>query len=93
MGVLTMENDKIFMMIKDSILVFSPLKETDIKIDSNLSGDLALDSTDRLELVLDLEQKLDISIPTEDYSWCNTIEDVVLLVKQIQAQNTKEAIK
>ncbi|WP_280157507.1 acyl carrier protein [Priestia aryabhattai] len=55
-----MENDKIFMMIRESILVFSPLKETNIKIDSNLSGDLALDSTDRLELVLDLEQKLDI---------------------------------
>ena len=43
-----MENDKIFMMIRESILVFSPLKETDIKIDSNLSGDLSLDSTDRL---------------------------------------------
>ena len=88
-----MENDKIFMMIRESILVFSPLKETDIKIDSNLSGDLSLDSTDRLELVLDLEQNLDISIPTEDYGWCKTIEDVVLLVKQIQAQNTKGAIK
>ena len=88
-----MENDKIFMMIRESILVFSPLKETDIKIDSNLSGDLSLDSTDRLELVLDLEKKLDISIPTEDYGWCKTIEDVVLLVKQIQAQNTKEAVK
>ncbi|AMM94665.1 acyl carrier protein [Peribacillus simplex] len=88
-----MENDKIFIMIRESILVFSPLKETDINLNSNLSGDLALDSPDRLELVLDLEQKLDISIPTEDYSWCKTVEDVVLLINQIQDQNTKEAIK
>ncbi|MCK2019391.1 phosphopantetheine-binding protein [Peribacillus frigoritolerans] len=88
-----MENDKIFIMIRESILVFSPLKETDINLNSNLSGDLALDSPDRLELVLDLEQKLDISIPTEDYSWCKTVEDVVLLINQIQNQNTKEAIK
>lgn len=87
-----MENDKIFIMIRESILVFSPLKETDINLNSNLSGDLALDSPDRLELVLDLEQKLDISIPTEDYSWCKTVEDVVLLINQIQDQNTKEAI-
>lgn len=50
-----MENDKIFMMIREFILVFLFLKEMDIKIDSNLFGDLLLDLIDCLEFVLDLE--------------------------------------
>ena len=79
-----MKHEILLEVIRESITSFTSLKREQIQLDSNMSGDLALDSAERLELVLDMESRLGISIPTEDYSWCKTIEDVITLINQIQ---------
>lgn len=68
-------------VIRESLISFTSLTKEQIELESDLSGDLCLESVDRVELVLNLEEKFEVTIPPEEYSLCETIKDVINLIK------------
>lgn len=77
-------------VIRETLISFTSLTKEQIELGSDLSGDLCLESVDRLELILNLEEQFKVTIPPEEYSLCETIEDIIKLIK---VEKQKQEVK
>jgi acyl carrier protein len=56
-----------------------------LKAEQNLTADLGIDSPRALELLCDLEEQFNLEVPEDAVGKIETINDILQLVKQIQA--------
>ncbi len=79
--------EEIFNTIKDILVKDFDVKESKIKIDSNLVEDLDLDSIDAVDLVVKLQTIIDRKVDPEDFKQIRTLQDVVDAVEKIVNNN------
>ncbi|CAM3958156.1 acyl carrier protein [Mesobacillus zeae] len=72
-----MSKDEILRILKEKIVSYTPLKEEDIHIHSDLRDELNLDSADVLEMTLFIEEEFNLYMPDEQFDSIRKIEDVV----------------
>ncbi|MGR2824665.1 aminotransferase class I/II-fold pyridoxal phosphate-dependent enzyme [Acinetobacter sp. 1124_18A] len=67
---------------------------SDININMSLSGDLGLDSLNQVELLVFIERRLKISINPDEYSYVNSLMDLLNLInKEAGTQEGQDSLK
>jgi acyl carrier protein len=61
------------------------VEESQVTLDASFTADLNADSLDTVELIMEFEKEFGISIPDEDTSKINTVQDVVAYIENLQA--------
>jgi acyl carrier protein len=61
------------------------VEESQVTLDASFTADLNADSLDTVELIMEFEKEFDISIPDEDTTKINTVQDVVDYIEKLQA--------
>lgn len=61
------------------------VEESQVTLDASFTADLNADSLDTVELIMEFEKEFGISIPDEDTSKINTVQDVVAYIEKLQA--------
>ena len=61
------------------------VEESQVTLDASFTADLNADSLDTVELIMEFEKEFGISIPDEDTSKINTVQDVVDYIEKLQA--------
>jgi acyl carrier protein len=85
-----MSREEILNILKSKIASYTPLKEEDIHVHSNLKDELNLDSADVLEMVLLIEEEFGLYMPDDLFDSIQNVEDVIEYIeKNYQPQLTK----
>ena len=61
------------------------VEESQVTPEASFSADLNADSLDTVELIMEFEKEFGISIPDEDTSKINTVQDVIAYIEKLQA--------
>ena len=61
------------------------VEESQVTLDASFTADLNADSLDTVELIMEFEKEFGISIPDEDTTNINTVQDVVTYIEKLQA--------
>ena len=61
------------------------VEESQVTPDASFTADLNADSLDTVELIMEFEKEFGISIPDEDTTKINTVQDVVAYIEKLQA--------
>jgi acyl carrier protein len=61
------------------------VEESQVTLDASFTADLNADSLDTVELIMEFEKEFGISIPDEDTTKINTVQDVVTYIEKLQA--------
>ncbi|MBQ2291921.1 MAG: acyl carrier protein [Paludibacteraceae bacterium] len=61
------------------------VEESQVTLDASFTADLNADSLDTVELIMEFEKEFGISIPDEDTTKINTVQDVVDYIEKLQA--------
>jgi acyl carrier protein len=61
------------------------VEESQVTPNASLTADLNADSLDTVELIMEFEKEFGISIPDEDTTKINTVQDVVAYIEKLQA--------
>ena len=61
------------------------VEESQVTPEASFTADLNADSLDTVELIMEFEKEFGISIPDEDTSKINTVQDVVAYIEKLQA--------
>ena len=61
------------------------VEESQVTLDASFTADLNADSLDTVELIMEFEKEFGISIPDEDTTKINTVQDVVAYIEKLQA--------
>ena len=61
------------------------VEESQVTNEANFQTDLGADSLDTVELIMEFEKEFGISIPDEDTTKINTVQDVVAYIEKLQA--------
>ena len=61
------------------------VEESQVTLDASFTADLDADSLDTVELIMEFEKEFGISIPDEDTTKINTVQDVVDYIEKLQA--------
>ena len=61
------------------------VEESQVTLDASFTADLNADSLDPVELIMEFEKEFGISIPDEDTTKINTVQDVVTYIEKLQA--------
>ena len=72
---------KVIAIIVDKLGV----EESQVTLDASFTADLNADSLDTVELIMEFEKEFGISIPDEDTTKINTVQDVVAYIEKLQA--------
>ena len=61
------------------------VEESQVTLDASFTADLNADSLDTVELIMEFEKEFGISIPDEDTTKINTVQDVIAYIEKLQA--------
>ena len=61
------------------------VEESQVTLDASFTADLNADSLDTVELIMEFEKEFGISIPDEDTTKINTVQDVVAYIEKLKA--------
>ena len=61
------------------------VEESQVTPEASFTADLNADSLDTVELIMEFEKEFGISIPDEDTTKINTVQDVVTYIEKLQA--------
>ena len=61
------------------------VEESQVTTEASFTADLNADSLDTVELIMEFEKEFGISIPDEDTSKINTVQDVIAYIEKLQA--------
>ena len=61
------------------------VEESQVTPEASFTADLNADSLDTVELIMEFEKEFGISIPDEDTTKINTVQDVVDYIEKLQA--------
>jgi acyl carrier protein len=61
------------------------VEESQVTPEASFTADLNADSLDTVELIMEFEKEFGISIPDEDTSKINTVQDVIAYIEKLQA--------
>ena len=61
------------------------VEESQVTPDASFTADLNADSLDTVELIMEFEKEFGISIPDEDTTKINTVQDVIAYIEKLQA--------
>ena len=61
------------------------VEESQVTLDASFTADLNADSLDTVELIMEFEKEFGISMPDEDTTKINTVQDVVAYIEKLQA--------
>ena len=61
------------------------VEESQVTLDASFTADLNADSLDTVELIMEFEKEFGISIPDEDTTKINTVQDVGAYIEKLQA--------
>ena len=61
------------------------VEESQVTLDASFTADLNADSLDTVELIMEFEKEFGISIPDEDTTKINTVQDVITYIEKLQA--------
>ena len=61
------------------------VEETQVTNDANFQTDLGADSLDTVEMIMEFEKEFGISIPDEETTKINTVQDVIAYIEKLQA--------
>ena len=61
------------------------VEESQVTPEASFTADLNADSLDTVELIMEFEKEFGISIPDEDTTKINTVQDVVAYIEKLQA--------
>ena len=72
---------------KVKAIIFDKLgvEESQVTPEASFTADLNADSLDTVELIMEFEKEFGISIPDEDTSKINTVQDVIAYIEKLQA--------
>jgi acyl carrier protein len=72
-----MENDQLYLRIKDILVDQFEVDESKISLQANLYEELEIDSIDAVDLMVELKEITGKKIPPEQFKQVRTIEDVL----------------
>ncbi len=78
-----MNDEKLFLMLKEILVETFELEEDEIKLESNLYEDLDLDSIDAVDLVVKLREQTGKKIEPGDFKLVRTVQDVLNAIKKL----------
>ena len=61
------------------------VKESQVTPEASFTADLNADSLDTVELIMEFEKEFGISIPDEETTKINTVQDVIAYIEKLQA--------
>ena len=61
------------------------VEESQVTPEASFTADLNADSLDTVELIMEFEKEFGISIPDEDTSKINTVQDDIAYIEKLQA--------
>ena len=61
------------------------VEESQVTPEASFTADLNADSLDTVELIMEFEKEFGISIPDEDTTKINTVQDVIAYIEKLQA--------
>ena len=61
------------------------VEESQVTPEASFTADLNADSLDTVELIMEFEKEFGISIPDEDPTKINTVQDVIAYIEKLQA--------
>ena len=61
------------------------VEESQVTPEASFTADLNADSLDTVELIMEFEKEFGISIPDEETTKINTVQDVVAYIEKLQA--------
>ena len=61
------------------------VEESQVTPGASFTADLNADSLDTVELIMEFEKEFGISIPDEDTTKINTVQDVIAYIEKLQA--------
>ena len=61
------------------------VEESQVTPEASFTADLNADSLDTVELTMEFEKEFGISIPDEDTTKINTVQDVIAYIEKLQA--------
>ena len=61
------------------------VEESQVTPEASFTADLNADSLDTVELIMEFEKEFGISIPDEDTSKINTVQDGIAYIEKLQA--------
>ena len=70
-----------FEKLRDIIVEFLNVDESEVKMDSTFVDDLGADSLDVFQIIMGLEEEFDIEIPNEEAEKIVTVGDAVEQIK------------
>ena len=71
--------------VTDIIVDKLGVEESQVTPEASFTADLNADSLDTVELIMEFEKEFGISIPDEDTSKINTVQDVIAYIEKLQA--------
>lgn len=72
-----MDNDQIYVKIKDVLVNQFEVDESKVSLDANLYQELGIDSIDAVDLMVQLNELTGKKIPPEQFKEVRTIGDVI----------------
>ena len=78
-----MNDEKLFLMLKDILVETFQLDAADIMLETNLYDDLDLDSIDAVDLVIKLREQTGKKIEPNDFKKVRTVHDVIVAIKKL----------
>ena len=78
-----MNDEKLFLMLKDILVETFQLDAADIMLETNLYDDLDLDSIDAVDLVIKLREKTGKKIEPNDFKKVRTVNDIIVAIKKL----------
>ena len=61
------------------------VEESQVTPEASFTADLNADSLDTVELIMEFEKEFGISIPDEETTKINTVQDVIAYIEKLQA--------
>ena len=61
------------------------VEESQVTPEASFTAELNADSLDTVELIMEFEKEFGISIPDEDTTKINTVQDVIAYIEKLQA--------
>ena len=78
-----MNDEQLFLMLKEILVETFELDESEISLESNLYEDLDLDSIDAVDLVVKLREQTGKKIEPADFKQVRTVSDVLAAIKKL----------
>lgn len=78
-----MNDEKLFLMLKDILVETFQLDAADIMLETNLYDDLDLDSIDAVDLVIKLREQTGKKIEPDDFKKVRTVNDIIVAIKKL----------